>query len=597
MNKNKNLSIKETFALAIQNHQKNNFQIAENLYNKILKIEPSHPGANNNIGVMFQGLANYQKAISYYEKVIEIDSKYPNTLCNLGMVFQALGENQKAIDYYKKAIELNTNDTKAHYGLGILILELKELQKAKDCFEKVIKIDSNFVKAHHNLGVIFNMLSEHQKAINCYEKAIKIVPDFVESHNNLGIIFKSQKEYQKAINYFEKAIEINPNYTNALNNLGITFYELEENQKAKSYFEKAIKINPKYASAHNNLGIIHNKLGDSKNAISLHKKAIEIDPNFNEAHYNLGIMYQEVGENQKAEVCYKKVIKIDPNNVKAFNIIGDQQKAKDCFEKVIKIDPNDVGAYWNLHSVVSNIDEAIKILKKLYEINNNYIRAKIMISALEGCKGNFDKFNDLMKTPEADHPYARSTKWVFSLPELPKIFLHHLNFYDAVIALSDTSRPFYEFGVWRGNSFKHLIKTYKTGFGFDTFTGLPEDWYDEKRGTYPSFGSVPKIKGGEFIVGKFEDTLPKFFSKKRPTASLINFDADLYSSTLCALNNSKKVIDDKTVLIFDEFIMTKNWEQDEFKALNEFCDNLDFNYEVLAVSFFSRQVAVKIKKN
>ena len=108
---------------------------------------------------------------------------------------------------------------------------------------------------------------------------------------------------------------------------------------------------------------------------------------------------------------------------------------------------------------------------------------------------------------------------------------------------------------------------------------------------------IPKIEGGEFIVGKFEDTLPKFFSTEQPMASLINFDADLYSSTLCALNNSKKVIDEKTILIFDEFIINKKWEEDEFKALNEFCDNLGYNYEVIAVSFFSNQVAIKLKKN
>ena len=79
-------------------------------------------------------------------------------------------------------------------------------------------------------------------------------------------------------------------------------------------------------------------------------------------------------------------------------------------------------------------------------------------------------------------------------------------------------------------------------------------------------------------------------------ASLINFDADLYSSTLCALNYSNKVIDEKSILIFDEFLTNKNWEKDEYKALNEFCNNFGVDYEVLAVSFSSKQVAVKLKK-
>ena len=51
------------------------------------------------------------------------------------------------------------------------------------------------------------------------------------------------------------------------------------------------------------------------------------------------------------------------------------------------------------------------------------------------------------------------------------------------------------------------------------------------------------------------------FSECRPIASVINFDADLYSSTICALSFSKSVMDKDTILIFDELIMNENWEQ------------------------------------
>ena len=38
----------------------------------------------------------------------------------------------------------------------------------------------------------------------------------------------------------------------------------------------------------------------------------------------------------------------------------------------------------------------------------------------------------------------------------------------------------------------------------------------------------------------------------------------------------------------------KSWEQDEYKALNEFCLNNNFTYEVLAISFFTKQAAVRL---
>ena len=203
-----------------------------------------------------------------------------------------------------------------------------------------------------------------------------------------------------------------------------------------------------------------------------------------------------------------------------------------------------------------------------------------------------------MQSELKKHSYMRSFAWVFSLPYLPELQFNKFYFFDAVVNKSIISKPFYEFGVWRGSSFKYLLKTFKKGYGFDTFTGLPEDWNVgngiEKAGTYSTDGNVPKMKGGEFIVGKFEDTLPIFFSESRPIASVINFDADLYSSTICALNFSKSVMDEDTILIFDELIMNESWEQDEFKALNEFCSINHCSYEVIAISFSTKQVAVKL---
>ena len=40
--KEENLVIKNKFNLALENQKKNNYNLAEKLYNEILKIEPNH---------------------------------------------------------------------------------------------------------------------------------------------------------------------------------------------------------------------------------------------------------------------------------------------------------------------------------------------------------------------------------------------------------------------------------------------------------------------------------------------------------------------------------------------------------------------------
>ena len=106
MNEKKSLTTEETFALAYQNHKKNNLQVAENLYKETLKTNPNHVDAHSNLGMILLKSRNLQKAKSCFEK----------------------------------AIEINPNYAFAHNNLGLVFNELRELQKAKSCFEKTILI-------------------------------------------------------------------------------------------------------------------------------------------------------------------------------------------------------------------------------------------------------------------------------------------------------------------------------------------------------------------------------------------------------------------------------------------------------------------------
>ena len=84
--------------------------------------------------------------------------------------------------------------------------------------------------------------------------------------------------------------------------------------------------------------------------------------------------------------------------------------------------------------------------------------------------------------------------------------------------------------------------------------------------------SNPRLFRKGVMLDLLEPALPEFFKGKQPMAGLMNFDADLYSSTITALSNARPVIDHKTTLVFDEFIVNNNWEQDEFKAFDGFCE-------------------------
>ncbi len=363
---------------------------------------------------------------------------------------------------------------------------------------------------------------------------------------------------------------------------------------------------------HYALGIAYSKNKQNNKAIYHCQRFIETLPDKRDAKFkddnlatvynNLAVSFKDTGLFEKAEANFQSAIKKDVTFAAAYNnygnLLNDQARlpeARDRFVKAIELDPEDHIAYWNLHSTATSSSQAQAIIEQCISKSPTDEIALFTLAGLQAFDGNSHAFKELTRFGFGEEPLVRSIAWILSLPNSPSVFFNRWAMYDYAISISEQSRTFYEYGVWMGDSFKYLVPHFSHGFGFDTFQGLPEDWGVVPKGAYSSHGRAPNISNSTFVAGEFDESLPKFFAEERELSGLINFDADLFSSTYTALTQSKKIIDEKTILIFDEFIVNQNWEQDEFKALTKFCLENDLVYDILAVSLFTKQVVCKLR--
>ena len=137
MNKNKSLTIEKAFNLAVKNHQEGKTDIAIELYNQVLEINPKHSATHYNLGGLFRGLKENEKAKSYFEKAIEIKPNLANAYYNLGEIFYELKENEKAKSCYEKAIKINPEHIDAHYNLGIALFVTQQYKNAAEHFKLI----------------------------------------------------------------------------------------------------------------------------------------------------------------------------------------------------------------------------------------------------------------------------------------------------------------------------------------------------------------------------------------------------------------------------------------------------------------------------
>ena len=97
-----NKSIEETFNSALKNHQKNNLQVAENLYEEILKIDPNHFQTICFLGTLSIQIKNFDRAKQLFNEAIKIQPNNANVHNNLGTVFKELEDFKKSVNYFQK---------------------------------------------------------------------------------------------------------------------------------------------------------------------------------------------------------------------------------------------------------------------------------------------------------------------------------------------------------------------------------------------------------------------------------------------------------------------------------------------------------------
>ena len=155
-----------------------------------------------------------------------------------------------------------------------------------------------------------------------------------------------------------------------------------------------------------------------------------------------------------------------------------------------------------------------------------------------------------------------------------------------------------EFGVFEGKSINYLASLNKkvTFHGFDSFEGLPEQWFMGhkviEKGHF-AVSELPKVVPNVVLhEGWFEDTIPVWKKDHKEHISFINIDCDLYKSTQTILTLLNDQIVSGTLLRFDDLLPSHispypKWEEGEWKALSEWC--IKFNRKVIPMASSSKQ--------
>ncbi len=186
-----------------------------------ISLQNTQPGTSDGSGsesaadmnaAALQALKNerYDLAIELYQKVVKLDPKFKSAWDNLGRAYLALGKNDDAVQAFQKQIEINPYDEFAYNGLGLAYEHKAQYDDAIKQFQKQIEINPLDQNAHANLGLLYVKQKRFTEAVPELEKAVDILPKNPLLQISLGQAYVATGQADKGMAAFEKAVTLAP---------------------------------------------------------------------------------------------------------------------------------------------------------------------------------------------------------------------------------------------------------------------------------------------------------------------------------------------------------------------------------------------------
>jgi tetratricopeptide (TPR) repeat protein/transglutaminase-like putative cysteine protease len=196
----------DLFDSAVQAANNNDFPLAIELFQRVVKADPKHKGLWNNLGRAYLASNQDEQAADAFKKQIEANPYDEYAYTNLGVAYEGMQRYDAAVAQYQKAIEVSPLDAYAHGGLGLLYSKLKRWNEAVPELEKAASLQEKNPLIQISLGQAYIATGQTEKGMASFDRAIAISPTAVVWNNIAYSLAEQNVQLERASQYADAAI-------------------------------------------------------------------------------------------------------------------------------------------------------------------------------------------------------------------------------------------------------------------------------------------------------------------------------------------------------------------------------------------------------
>ncbi|GMO33299.1 MAG: tetratricopeptide repeat protein [Candidatus Azobacteroides pseudotrichonymphae] len=185
---------------------KNFFEEAADIYDKLLQINPNNDVLYQKKGYCLQMMGQLHESLNTYQKAELLNANHSWTIKKLAYLYRILKNPKEALYFYKKAQQLNPENLSIQLNIGHCYLEIGEFEQALKYYFKVEYLTENKERIWRYIAWCSLLTNRYQQAINFFNKIIEKTPTMTD-YLNAGHAQLAIENIEEAIRSYKLAIE------------------------------------------------------------------------------------------------------------------------------------------------------------------------------------------------------------------------------------------------------------------------------------------------------------------------------------------------------------------------------------------------------
>jgi tetratricopeptide (TPR) repeat protein len=273
---------------------------SEALFTRAIAVTRDNTHAHDLLAMALEDRGDAQGAIRHFEEVLRLQPSFPDIQNDLGNVLAAQGRVDEAIALYRDGLRRTPNVAQLHFNLALALEYRGDADEARREFREALRLMPEFPDAHYRLAGTLARDGDVPAALTHYREAIRVRPRYPEARTDLGNLLSRIGRQPESLDEYRAAIRDDPTFGPAYFNLARSLQDLGDLDGAFVQYERAVALLPQRPEAHFYFAAALEWRGALQEATREYRETVRLRPTFEDAHRALGRTLAALGDPEAA---------------------------------------------------------------------------------------------------------------------------------------------------------------------------------------------------------------------------------------------------------------------------------------------------------